>query len=142
MRTRPRAKRMAICCSQLNNNGSSKVNFKPDCYSWCNVDPSTQPGSDPLLETLSKLSACLEQGQGPAYTPDVFCAGGTASDAPHSSTSPHPVTTHPSSTPPTGHVDTSSGLRSRGTGISIKTAIALVAIHLVLMGKDITIYEI
>lgn len=72
---------MGICCSQ---DGNNTVNFKPDCYSWCNLKlgDGSDSESDRWDDVKDVFKDCLESGNGSRPATGMVCSfgNGRASD--------------------------------------------------------------
>lgn len=107
------AKRMATCCA------NNSAQFRPDCYSWCNVDlPSGLPGFDPVILELRRFSMCLQEGEDVHYTPRMLCMNGTKNDAPS-----------PSTSAPAGPTSTSSAMGWKDLGKSTWVVLGLILLQ-------------
>lgn len=62
---------MEICCAEV---GNGTVNFQPDCYSWCNLDVSSDD-TDEFDRVRKTFASCLHNGENSRPTPGRICGG-------------------------------------------------------------------
>lgn len=62
---------METCCAEV---GNSTVNFQPDCYSWCNLEVSSDD-RDEFDKLRKTFASCLHNGENSRPTPGRLCGG-------------------------------------------------------------------